>query len=512
MAHLSSHSSALASFSLVCRDWAHVADEYVRELYAVPLGGVARALARFDRATALLLDTDRAPGCEIRAALAAVPREHAGRIEHLTLHGFDSITADELAGAFRPAGGGKGPAWGALRELELCDGQLELCSDGLARLAARLPALDDLSLVRTRRSPRAWDGDVTLFARLRSLELADVDETFVISLMAWMAENRPAQQHGGARRRGQGQQPSPQPPQLRHLVVSHIKASTDFVQWPGGETVNMVWMLELEGLPALEELEVRRAPRLYAFNGLGRLSALTRLVLQDAPLAGQFDHDGGEELLGDLARLTQLRDLRLCRAPLGLHRMPSALSALTALTNLELGMRLRDHDGDGPEPEDLAPLGRGAPAALGTDPAALTAAGVGHGPLMCFGLRRLVVRGFRGPLHLPEGLERFTALEELDLGGRQTVANLGPWLLRMPALRCVTVPARSAAQSVFEALELRNDPHQVEVIEDPDGPTFSDSDSDAISEDDDEEDEDEDDEDEYGSWEEDGEPWAGEGF
>jgi hypothetical protein len=164
--------------------------------------------------------------------------------------------------------------------------------------------------------------------------------------------------------------------------------------------------------------------------------------------------------------------------------MPSAVCALTALTSLELGMRLHDHTRYGAlAPEKVAPLGGGVPAALGTDAdaAALAAARVEHAPLMCLGLRRLIVRGSRGQLHLPEGLERFTALEELDLGGRQTVTNLGPWLLHMPALRRVTVPERSAAQDVLETLELRNGPRQVEVVEDPDKPTFSDIDSDGFS-------------------------------
>lgn len=47
--------------------------------------------------------------------------------------------------------------------------------------------------------------------------------------------------------------------------------------------------------------------------------------------------------------------------------------------------------------------------------------------------------------------------------------NLGPWLLRLPALRRVVVPSRAAAQGIFEVLELRNDPHQVEVVEDGGG-------------------------------------------
>ena len=66
--------------------------------------------------------------------------------------------------------------------------------------------------------------------------------------------------------------------------------------------------------------------------------------------------------------------------------------------------------------------------------------------------------------------------QELDLGGDQELWNLGPWLLRLRALRRLAVPRRSAQQGVFEALALRNDPHQVEVVED--GPA-ADDDEDA---------------------------------
>jgi hypothetical protein len=57
----------------------------------------------------------------------------------------------------------------------------------------------------------------------------------------------------------------------------------------------------------------------------------------------------------------------------------------------------------------------------------------------------------------------------LDLSGCQEVWNLGPWLLRLPALKRLVVPRRSVQQSVFEALALRNDPHQVEVVEEGGG-------------------------------------------
>jgi hypothetical protein len=57
----------------------------------------------------------------------------------------------------------------------------------------------------------------------------------------------------------------------------------------------------------------------------------------------------------------------------------------------------------------------------------------------------------------------------LDLGGCQEVWNLGPWLLRLPALKRLVVPRRSVEQGVFEALALRNDPHQVEVVEEGGG-------------------------------------------
>jgi hypothetical protein len=509
---------ALGGFSLACREWAHAASEYAHELRGVPLQHVARALARFDRATSLCIYAVGAPASAIRSTLAAVPWEHVSRIQSLTfmLNGAEPITVDDLTEAFRPADG-KDPSWGALRELALWDGKLEPSWDpyvpGTLRLAARLPALVDFTFCGMRPSLHAWHGDPLLFADLCTLEFTEVLESLIDEILEYMTEHhRSAPVYGN-------------PPRLQHLVIADVKALKP--SDPGYHDAGSSWWLNLEGLPALEELEVRRARRLYAIEGLDELSALTRLVLQDAPLATD-DAALENEMMDEIAQLTQLRDLRLCRAPRGLHCMPSALSALTALTSLELGMRLRDRDGDGPEPEDLAPLGRGAPAALGTDPAALAAAGVEHGPLMCFGLRRLVVRGFRGPLHLPEGLERFTALEELDLGGRQTLANLGPWLLQMPALRRVVVPTRSAAQDVFEALELRSDPHQVDVFEDPDGPTFSDSDSDGIlesflhedehkDEDQDEDEhefednEDEDDDDDDGEWTEDGEPWAGEG-
>jgi hypothetical protein len=57
----------------------------------------------------------------------------------------------------------------------------------------------------------------------------------------------------------------------------------------------------------------------------------------------------------------------------------------------------------------------------------------------------------------------------LDLGGCQDVWNLGPWLLRLPAVKRLVVPRRSVEQGVFEALALRNDPHRVEVVEEGGG-------------------------------------------
>ncbi|KIZ03064.1 hypothetical protein MNEG_4897 [Monoraphidium neglectum] len=155
-----------------------------------------------------------------------------------------------------------------------------------------------------------------------------------------------------------------------------------------------------------------------------------------------------------LPTLTQLRALKLTGATT-LERLPAGVSALTALTSLVVDVRMRDRGPEGPEPEDFAPLGRGG--------------GGDAGLLRCFGLRRLVVRGFNGPLHLPEGMERFSLLEELDLGGCQELWNLGPWLLRLPALKRLVVPRRSVQQGVFEALALRNDPHQVEVVEEGGG-------------------------------------------
>jgi hypothetical protein len=94
----------------------------------------------------------------------------------------------------------------------------------------------------------------------------------------------------------------------------------------------------------------------------------------------------------------------------------------------------------------------------------------------------------------PSPLPSPSSHQELDLGGRQELWNLGPWLLRLRALRRVVVPRRAAAQSLFEALSLRNDPHQVEVVEedaDHEGAPPSDDD---------------------GDWGGDAEDWAGEGF
>jgi len=222
-----------------------------------------------------------------------------------------------------------------------------------------------------------------------------------------------------------------------------------------------------------QELQLSNLPDLDSLPGLPHLTALTALTLHATPAAA---HPSSTPMAA-LSRLPQLTALAITGAPT-LHRLPSGASELTALTGLVLDVTMRDRGEEGPEPEDYAPLGRGG--------------GGDAGRLRCWGLRRLVVRGFGGPLHLPGGMERFTRLEELDLGGRQELWNLGPWLLRLHALRKVVVPRRSAQQSLFEALALRNDPHQVDV-EEEDG-VGGDEGSD-------------------GGWgREDGEGWASEGF
>jgi hypothetical protein len=106
--------------------------------------------------------------------------------------------------------------------------------------------------------------------------------------------------------------------------------------------------------------------------------------------------DLATSLAAALPTLTQLRALQLTGTTT-LDRLPAGVSALTALTSLVVDVRMRDRGPAGPEPEDFAPLGRGG--------------GGDAGLLRCFGLRRLVVRGFNGPLHLPEGMERFSLLE-----------------------------------------------------------------------------------------------------
>jgi hypothetical protein len=124
-----------------------------------------------------------------------------------------------------------------------------------------------------------------------------------------------------------------------------------------------------------------------------------------------------------LPSLTQLRALHLTGTTT-LDRLPAGVSALTALTSLVVDMRMRDRGPEGPDPEDFAPLGRGG--------------GGDAGLLRCFGLRRLVVRGFNGPLHLPEGMERFSLLE------------VGAWLgvvLRNRAARDLTCLPTHALKS-----------------------------------------------------------------
>lgn len=253
---------------------------------------------------------------------------------------------------------------------------------------------------------------------------------------------------------------------LRRLVVEGMA---------GGEALPPIEALVLEPMPRLRELELLDNPGLARVDGLEALTGLTSLRILACPLLPR-----SEPAMAALERLTALRSLSVTGSAT-LHRLPRSVTALTGLTSLEIGATMRDRGDDGPLPQDFAPLGRGGEEN-------------GQGLLRAWGLRRLVVRDFQGRLHLPEGMERFTALEELDLGGRQELWNLGPWLLRLRALRRVVVPRRAAAQSLFEALSLRNDPHQVEVVEedaDHEGAPPSDDD---------------------GDWGGDAEDWAGEGF
>lgn len=168
------------------------------------------------------------------------------------------------------------------------------------------------------------------------------------------------------------------------------------------------------------------APVLYALPGLSQLTRLTSLTLHACPNAVRRPPAPAPGLpppptpASSLGALRALRSLRLTGADT-LHRLSSGVSELTALTNLELDIRLRDRGPEGNEPEDFAPLGRGVPAAAGI-----------AGSLRCPGLRRLVARGFRGPLHLPEGLERFVELEVSERG--RLAAFWGPGQRGQPAL------------------------------------------------------------------------------
>jgi hypothetical protein len=123
--------------------------------------------------------------------------------------------------------------------------------------------------------------------------------------------------------------------------------------------------------------------------GLSSLAALTSLRVHACPDATR---NAALLLATALVALTQLRALKLTGTTT-LEKLPAAIPFLKALTSLVVDVRMRDSGPDGPEPKDFAPLGDGT------------------GLLRCFGLRRLVVRGFSGPLHMPEGMERFSLLE-----------------------------------------------------------------------------------------------------
>lgn len=144
--------------------------------------------------------------------------------------------------------------------------------------------------------------------------------------------------------------------------------------------------------PARQELEVSDCPDLLRIEGLPAATRLTSLALNACPSAVR----AASQPSAALAALPQLRALALTGSGT-LHRLPSGASALTALTALEVDLKMRDRGPEGPEPEDFAPLGRGGDGDAGL--------------LRAWGLRRLAVRGFGGPLHLPEGMDRFSDLQ-----------------------------------------------------------------------------------------------------
>jgi hypothetical protein len=181
-----------------------------------------------------------------------------------------------------------------------------------------------------------------------------------------------------------------------------------------------------------QELCISDAPELGCIYGLDSLSALTSLSLHACPHAVRRPTDmapteQASALAVVLPTLTQLRALKLTGATT-LERLPAGVSALTALTSLVVDVRMRDRGPEGAEPEDFAPLGRGG--------------GGDAGLLRCFDLRRLVVRGFDGPLHLPEGMERFSLLEVRRLDGAHATELPGGY----PIFPCVLGrPGRHAA-------------------------------------------------------------------
>ena len=511
MTHLHARHT-LFNCSVTCRSFARVADELATALKGVPARDVPRALRRFDRATSLEIEapggTQAAAGAAdaaAEAAAAATPEDGAGsgdegegddgadaarRREALyadLCEGLSSATAADagrvealrVAGYPRAAAALAGAAfdgrWARVRRLEL-DGVGTLHWLELGAAARALPALRELAVRGVDRCGPDWpSAEPGALAGLDSLELADFRGGCAAALPAQL-------------------------PPVRGLRRLALRGA------PGLRS------LPLQGWAGLEDLEIADAPDLELLPGLASLSRLASLALRGAPLLWR---PRGTALDG-LAALPQLLSLELTASGGaagdnvgGVQRLPRSVSALTALTSLVVGLRMAYRGPEGNEPEDFAPLGRGNEDG-------------GEGLLRAWGLRRLVARGFDGPLHLPEGMERFTALEvrarlarglacgglfpamppptppplesaalssasysrprrcfhslspppvlppkpqELDLGGRQEIWNLGPWLLRLPALRRLVVPRRAGQQGVFEALALRNDPRQVDVEE-----------------------------------------------
>ncbi|GBF98391.1 hypothetical protein Rsub_10786 [Raphidocelis subcapitata] len=440
---------SIAAARLACRGWRRAAAGAVADLRRVPASALAPALAAFPRAVRATVgaracrDGDggaaASPGSRSQGRSGGGARRKPGRKPGRA--GRPSATPSPPPPPIAPSG------------------SLQACLQAAAPLAARLvtlhlrgPGVDAGALARALATtlpppppPQPFGGRA--FASLARLELFAVavsrDDLRTLA--------------GSA-------------PQLTSLVIERWWMPRDegifrcfppasAQRWPGLKALELrgpgalqavpfealaagLERLTVDGLGAqalrfdhastsLRTLELRCCWSLAALD-LSPLPALSRLGLHDLPRLRALWRAAPDEYWAPLEQLRKLPGLEELVIT-GRHfdaRVPPAVSTLTQLTRLEVGLRWQAGAREGPnaDSEPLWPR-RGANAR----PCPIAG---------CASLRELVLRD-RGPrleLGDADGLLTLTCLTSLDLGGVANPVLLGDWLLRMPALRRLVVP------------------------------------------------------------------------